>query len=198
MIDNSSGGTIGGNTAINVDAANITANSLLAQINNTSGTIVGGADINLNLTGDLTTQGDALLTISNDTGGMIGSDAMINVTAANIISTGGALNAAIVNSSGGGGGNIVGSANINFNLTGDLQTVGDASFTITNSNGGMIGADAAMNVSAANISTGGILNALIDNSGGTIGGSANLAFNLSGQGSTQSDTSFTIDNSNLE
>ena len=60
----------------------------------------------------------------------------------------------------------------------------------------MIGADAAMNVSAANISTGGILNALIDNSGGTIGGSANLAFNLSGQLATQSDTSFTINNSN--
>ena len=49
-------------------------------------------------------------------GGTIGSDSVINVTAANI-STGGALNAAIVNSSGGGGGNIVGSANINFNLT---------------------------------------------------------------------------------
>ena len=58
------------------------------------GNIVGGADLSLNLTGDLTTQGDALLTISNDTGGMIGSDAVINVTAANI-STGGALNAAI-------------------------------------------------------------------------------------------------------
>ena len=41
LIDNSSGGTIGGNTAINVDAVNITANSLLAQINNTSGTIAG-------------------------------------------------------------------------------------------------------------------------------------------------------------
>ena len=53
LIDNSSGGTIGGNTAINVDAANITANSLLAQINNTSGTIVGNANINFNLTGDL-------------------------------------------------------------------------------------------------------------------------------------------------
>ena len=72
LIDNSSGGMIGGNTAINVDAANITANSLLAQINNTSGTIGGNANLSLNLTGDLTTQGDAMLTILNDTGGMIG------------------------------------------------------------------------------------------------------------------------------
>ena len=53
LIDNSSGGTIDGNTAINVDAANITANSLLARINNTSGTIGGNANINFNLTGDL-------------------------------------------------------------------------------------------------------------------------------------------------
>ena len=83
-----------------------------------SGNIVGGANINLNLTGDLTTQGDATLAISNDTGGTIGSDAVINVTAANI-STGGALNAAIDNS---GWHDIVGSANINFNLTGDPAT----------------------------------------------------------------------------
>ena len=235
LIDNSSGGMIGGNTAINVDAANITANSLLAQINNTSGTIggsanlafnlsgqlatqgdtsftinnsnggmigvdagmnvsaasistvgslfanilnfasgniVGGADLTLNLTGDLTTQGDATLAILNDTGGTIGSDAVINVTAANI-STGGALNAAIINSSGGSGGNIVGSANINFNLTGDLTTQGDAFLTILN-DPGTIGSDAMINVTANNVSTG-TLNAAIDNSsGGTIGGMAIL------------------------
>ena len=70
-----------------------------------------------------------LLTISNDTGGTIGSDAVINVTAANI-STGGALNAAIVNSSGGSGGNIVGSANINFNLTGDLKLQATRAFDL--------------------------------------------------------------------
>src|SRR5204863_3605059 len=119
-INNSNGGMIGVDAAMNVSAASIsTVGSLFANILNfASGNIVGGADLSLNLTGDLTTQGDALLTISNDTGGTIGSDAVINLTAANI-STGGALNAAVVNSSGGSGGNIVGNANINFNLTGD-------------------------------------------------------------------------------
>ena len=126
----------------------------------------------MNLTGDLTTQGDALLTISNDTGGTIGSDAGINVTAANI-STGGALNAAIVNSSGGSGGNIVGSANINYNLTGDLITQGNAFLTILN-DPGTIGSHAMINVTANNVSTG-TLNAAIDNSsGGMIGGMALL------------------------
>ena len=103
-IENSFGSNIGGNATINVTAANIVANSLLAQIDNFDGGIVGGADITLNLTGDLTTQGDATLAISNDTGGTIGSDAVINVTAANI-STGALLmprstTAAVARSSG--------------------------------------------------------------------------------------------------
>ena len=65
LIDNSSGATIGGNTAINVNAVNITANSLLAQINNTSGTIFGNANINFNLTGNLQTVADASFSILN-------------------------------------------------------------------------------------------------------------------------------------
>ena len=136
-----------------------------------------------------------LLTISNDTGGTIGSDAVINVTAANI-STGGALNAAIINSSGGSGGNIVGSANINFNLTGDLTTQGNAFLTILN-DPGTIGSHAMINVTANNVSTG-TLNAAIDNSsGGMIGGMALLFFDLSGGlASTSSDASFRIDNAN--
>ena len=106
---------------MNVTANNISnGGALSAGIINFAAAPLSAAPIStLISTGDLTTQGDALLTISNDTGGTIGSDAVINVTAANI-STGGALNAAIINSSGGSGGNIVGSANINFNLTGDL------------------------------------------------------------------------------
>ena len=105
LIDNSSGGTIGGNTAINVDAANITANSLLAQINNTSGNIVGNANINFNLTGDLQTVGDASFSILNG-GGTIGGDATINVNAANI-SIGGSLSSTTdVTADAASGGNI--------------------------------------------------------------------------------------------
>ena len=75
---------------------------------------------------------------------MIGVDAGINVSAASI-SAGGALFANIFNLA---GGTIVGNANINFNLTGDLQTVGDASFSILNG-GGTIGGDSSIG-SAAN------------------------------------------------
>ena len=191
-INNSNGGMIGVDAGMNVSATNIsTVGSLFANILNfASGNIVGGADLSLNLTGDLTTQGDALLTISNDTGGMIGSDAVINVTAANI-STGGALNAAIINSSGGSGGNIVGSANINFNLTGDLTTAGDATLVILN-DPGTIGSDAVINVTAKNVSTG-TLNAAIDNSsGGNIGGIANLSFTLASDLTTVGDANFLI------
>ena len=49
---------------------------------------------------------------------MIGSDAVINVSATNV-STVGTLNAAILTQQ---GGHIVGSANVDFNLTGDLTT----------------------------------------------------------------------------
>ena len=56
---------------------------------------------------------------------------VIDVTAANVST--GTLNAAIDNSS---GGTIGGSANVNFNPTGDLTTGGDAAFQIANSSGG--------------------------------------------------------------
>ena len=101
---------------------------------------------------------------------------MINVTAANIISTGGALNAAIVNSSGGGGGNIVGTANINFNLTGNLQTVGLCERSILNG-GATIGGDSSIGSAdnhftlTGDLTASGDANFLIDNSsGGMIGG----------------------------
>ena len=155
------------------------------------GNIVGSANINFNLTGDLTTAGNATLLISNDPVGTIGSDAVINVTA-NDISTGGTLNAAIDNSS---GGTIGGIANLSFNLSGDLATQSDALFKIDNSNGGMIGADAGMNVSAANISTGGSLFARIFNyTGGSILGNANIVFNLAGDLTTQGDATLVVSN----
>ena len=57
---------------------------LLSTITCNAAATSSAPNVNFNLTGDLTTQGDALLSISNDTGGTIGSDAIINVTAANI------------------------------------------------------------------------------------------------------------------
>ena len=78
-------GTIHGNATIQLSAAgNLTANSLLAVITNGNpgvtgpgSTIDSNASITLNLSGNLTTQGgEANFRISNESGGMIGSDAM--------------------------------------------------------------------------------------------------------------------------
>ena len=63
-------GTIGGNATINVTAANITANSLLAQIDNTGGSIGGNAAINMNVSGSATVTNDATVAIfGNDPAG---------------------------------------------------------------------------------------------------------------------------------
>src|SRR4029450_5053506 len=134
------------------------------EIFNSAGTpIVGNADINFDLTGDLTTMGDATFLIS---GGRIGSDAVINVTANNLSTD--TLDATIENIGGTMG--IVGSANLAFNISGQLATQSDTSFTINNSNGvRMIGMNAGMNVTAASISTLGSLSADIRNfNNGTI------------------------------
>jgi hypothetical protein len=178
-----------------VTANNVSTGTLNAAIDNSGGTIGGSANVTFNIGGAFTTTGDASFVVFNSTnvgsgGGTIGSDATINVSAASIF-TGGALFAEIFNSA---GTPIVGNADINFDLTGDLTTMGDATFLIS---GGRIGSDAVINVTANNLSTD-TLDATIENIGGTMGivGSANLAFNISGQLATQSDTSFTINNSN--
>jgi hypothetical protein len=110
------------------------------------------------------------------------------------------FNALITND---GGGHIGGNAIINVVASGAINAGTDAFFSITNNqNGdgppaGTIGGDATINAGAANISTGGGLFAVIDNSGGgSIGGNADLEFSLTGDLTTQGDASFTIDNSN--
>ena len=87
---------------------------------------------------------------------MIGVDAAMNVSAAGI-SAGNAFDAEIDNH---GLGNIVGSANINFNLTGDLTTGGNATLLISNDSVGTIGSDAVISVTANDISTGALLTPL--------------------------------------
>jgi len=62
------GGTIGSDATINVNAANITANSLVAQIDNTGGTISGDATINMNVPGTATVTTDATVAIFGSDG----------------------------------------------------------------------------------------------------------------------------------
>jgi hypothetical protein len=201
------GGTIGGNATLNISAVNLTTGTSFADIYNYGGASIGGsANINFNLTGNLTTQSDANFQILNyddgsgSGGGTIGGGAMINVSAANISSTGGNLVTEINNI----GGGIFGSANLNFTLTGDpgvLTTSGDAIFQILNgdivSGGGTIGSDAMINVAAANISTGGGLDVEIQNTnGGQIGGNATINVSASTISAGSGGLTFAIANQN--
>ena len=68
-IANLFGSTIGGHATMDVNAANITANSLVAQIDNSSGgTIVGDATINMNVSGTATVTTDATVQILGSDG----------------------------------------------------------------------------------------------------------------------------------
>ena len=149
---NNDGGHIGTGGKISVTTGgDLTAGSIDALIDNSNGGTIDSsanlANLTFNIGGALTTTGDASFGISNSNagsgGGTIGSDAVINVSAASI-SAGGALFANIFNI----GGSIVGSAAVSFNLAGDLTTVGDANFLIDNSSGGTIGGNTAINVDA--------------------------------------------------
>jgi hypothetical protein len=146
---------------------------LSLQINNSAaGLINTGGNIFLTLTGNLTTGTAGLfnLRIDNSNGGRIFTGASITS------SVGGNLNANQVNvvidnrfkgSIGTGG-------NINFTVSGTLTTASDANFEILNSQlgttGGTIASDVALKLTLSDTNIGGNLNAFIDNTDGTIGG----------------------------
>jgi len=67
-IDNSNGGRIGSSATISVTAANVTASSLLAQIDNTGGSIGGNATINMDVSGNTSVTTDATVQILGSDG----------------------------------------------------------------------------------------------------------------------------------
>ncbi len=216
------GGTLHGNATIQVSAANFSAGSLFVEIDNRNdnkngGVIDSDATISFNIAGNLSITSDATFEILNHlaiastggTGGTIGSDAMINVTAANL--TAGSLFVNINNRNDGvvgSGGAIDSNATINFNIAGNLITQTGATFFILNAllpggtTGGTIGADATINVTAASISPGvdsfgSSLHVRIgNNGGGNIGGNAIINFGASDIINALGDATFEIDNSN--
>src|SRR5204862_3573143 len=127
----------------------------------------------LNIAGDLSVPGPdgAFIAIQNNrrpsdpasSGGSIGSNATLNITAANFSADNG-FDVAISNnnnSTGSGtGGSIGANAAINFNITGDVTTTASsgATFEILNQRafgsggptGGSIGGDATLSITAAN------------------------------------------------
>ena len=198
-----SGGMIGGdaNIIFNIGGDLSSSQGLVVRIDNSnvgpgSGGLIGSsANITLNVSGNLTEQTNATFQIQNSNRGTIGSDATINVSAANI-STGGNLDGEIDNFS---SGSITESANLNFNVAGNLTSQGDATFQILNNDGGHIGNSANISVTTGGDLTANSIFAFVSNrNGGGIGSAANMSFNIGGALSTTGDATFAISNRNDE
>ena len=189
--DGNGGGTISGDVSLTLNAASASiGGNLLAGIStNAGGNIAGSALNNVAIAGDLMT-GDAVFDVQNTGfnntgflgGGTIGVDAVVNLSANNILA-GGVLDVELDND---GGGHIGRDGLINI-ISHNINAQGDVLFGIFNNalNGspaGTIDANAMIDVTVNNISTGGSLSATIDNSSGpgngfigaTIGGDATV------------------------
>src|SRR5439155_4205294 len=194
-IFNGAGGSIGtgGNISMTV-GGNLMAGPLFLITENQGGHIGTGGDITLQVSGGITTQGDAVFQISNnDNGdgsgpGTIGSDATINVTAANI-SVGGSLFDDILNSGGVIGGNTTISANV-----ADVSLAGALVELISNAGGDIVG-NAGVNATAGTVTTGTTdLNIGVYSPSGSIGGSASVTFVASGDVNATGNSFFQIVN----
>ena len=230
-ITNRNGGTIGSNASINVTAASLSTGFLITAINNNAnGLIRGNATEAVNVSGDINAANGILAEIADTgfqntdntfTGGTITGSATVTLQGQNIITPSTAtgvpgtdtmaLEASIYTNV---NGSVGGDAIINVNASQQISAPGTVLFWVANGNyqnlgPGQIGGNAAVNVSAANISTGdfffqilnyggasigqnatltqnvsnslnvnGSLDALIDNTGGTIGGNATINMNL--------------------
>ncbi len=139
---NSLGSTIGSDTILTLqaDSASI-GGDLVATISDRGGTIGGNALLNFVVTHDITILGDAFWTIltkdapdlGSPIGGTIDGNATLQLSAANL--TAGSVFVNINNRNegvSGPGGMIDSSANLTFNLSGNLTTQTDATFFILN------------------------------------------------------------------
>jgi hypothetical protein len=197
QILNYGGASIGGHASIDVTANTLSVGGNLdSRIDNSqSGSIGSSATITFNLSGILSTQGDALFQIQNNDGGQIMGNGTINVAAASI-SNQGNLSLPIFNQLG----SIDGDAAIHLTLSGDIVSQHDASFLIWNFGvgppAGTIGGNALINVVAHNLAAanGGILTGQILNQNvGFIGGNAIMNFDVSGD-INAGDAAFIINN----
>jgi len=189
-IDNTNGGHIGQDADIFLSTADLNAGLLNVLINNRNGGSIGAASqIACDISGNLTTQSDATIGITNRNdgpgGGTIASNATVSVTA-NSISVGGSLQG-FVSTNGGQIGNL---ALLQFTAAAGIHSVGDMLFHLQavpfNGSGGpltpsSIGSEALLSINAASITTNGFLGAdLNTNGGGHIVGNALLMLSASG------------------
>jgi FecR-like protein len=213
-------GSIGGDAMIDLHATNVSAETgdvFMRISNHDSGRIEGNASLDVRLSGNITARGNGVFDLSNGSGAIL-SSASITVTANNITTTNGFLQLNLENTNGSMraatvalavAGNIntgdfletqifnqnaqmLGDASILVGIDGGVDVGADAFFGVANTNG-TIDSDAIINVGAANLSTVGFIQALIDNAPGSIGGEANIRI---GAESLVADSLFTrIDNS---
>jgi FecR protein len=192
------GGTIHGNATLQIGAKNFTANSLFTQINNRSGGVIdSSATLSFNLSGSFaipgTTPGNALavvapgeadLEILNEArptapagvgGGFIGSNATINLSAANISIGSVGLFSDIVNGTGSTAGGSIGSdATINVTTT-NISDGGALDATIDNISGSIGGkATINMNVSGTANVTGDATFEILGSNGAVSGAAINF------------------------
>jgi len=131
------------------------------MLNDGGGNIGGNANLNFNLTGDLTTQGDANFFLNNNNGGRIGGNAALSISAANINAN--SLRAQIGNTGGNIGANTEGGAMINMNVSNSTTVTNDATVAIYGSDGTVGGA--GININGGNYNAGGTFLSFIDGNG---------------------------------
>jgi hypothetical protein len=140
-------GTIGGN---------LQTNDLTAELLNNGGQIDAGGNISLEVSGNITAQGDATFEIQN-TGGTMGQNAPIRVAAANISAN--SLSAQIDNTN---GGVIGGNAVIFMSVAGNANITNDATLAIDGSDGA---AASAILINGGNYNVGGTFLTYMDGDG---------------------------------
>ncbi len=171
---NFTGGRVGGDAIVTLNAQNITTPSTNSGIPGTDIMAIEAA-------------------IYPNASGIVGGNAIVDVSASQNISAPGSVLFWIANGNylGLGGGTIGGDARVNVNAT-SLST-GDLFAQILNYGGASIGGNAAIDITADTLSVVGNLDSRIDNSSsGTIGGNATIDMNVSGTATVTTDATFQI------
>ena len=176
----------GGDIGVNI-GGNLTPMSdfdLIVQ--NTNGRIDNGGDISLRA-GSINVAGALNATLDN-TGGLIGSDATIDVGGQGDFSAN-SLTALINDRQ---GGSIGSSAALTFNVRGALSIANDATLLISTRNDGTIGGDAQVNVTAGSLSTGALFDDIYNYGAGQIGRDAIISLNVSNSFTATGNAEFLI------
>jgi len=156
LVNNNMSQVVDGARILGTIGGNLQTNDLKAELLNNGGQIDAGGNISLEVSGNITAQGDATFEIQN-TGGTMGQNAPIQVAVANISAN--SLSAQIDNSE---GGVINGDARINMNVVGNANVTNDATLAIYGSDGAT---NSAILVNGGNYNVGGTFLNYIDGNG---------------------------------